>query len=1364
MVTIRSVNEIILSLIDFYRLSQPDLDTKPGTVARDLFIDAPASQLALLYDELASVSTKQSLRLVIGSDLDKLAKNFGVIRKQSTPAGGTALFTFSSINAPININKGDIVIASNGFSYNVVRGVAVVPSAINFYRSIASKFREQLDLAGISDQYAVEITVLASSPGSSGNIGKYSLNRTTISGVSNVTNIIPFTGGTDQEGDAAFRNRILASFSGSSVGTALGYQNVALGTEGVSDAVVIEPGDVLMTRDGTDVKTNTDGTKVIISEGSGGKVDVVILGSNLSQATDTFIYRDKSNNNDPTNSKNDVVLGQISGDENKSINRRRIDNLADGVLPTQPVEGILEVTGSVSGTNFIPKSVDSYGRVSGNYELIKDTGAYGGSPFGFDKIHWINDRISLSEDKIKGQFNGQDALTFTDVLNISDVQQNISITNENSTVTFDRSIIKLLHTPATNVTRVFNVNTGERYIVTNQNLDNTGTYNTSGRIKISGNTLPSPSDVLQVDYNWIVSYDCYSDFDGLQNTSNLRTVDDSIDWGYSSNIKEENIWFSLVTGNNFFNGTAIHPVGTVLSAKTFLEVDGTVETVTSGTFVNRLAINLTNLSTATSSIDSVTLKNSTVELYNTSQDNGSFTNVTTVVGIEILYNTTIILPTDTSAEDGDKITVILNSSDVFTTSTSTGSNSGNQITIPSSHIETDATSLVLKVNYISSTQDLFSAAITSLPTSKLGNGFLLSNNNGSSNFSQTNTYKRENQIVQLNGSSQLYVDLNASSTEYTLTADMVLAVIKLSNGNVIWDNYYPGTVTTASSGNYQLIFGGHNSPAAGDRVLVVYSPNDIRRVQSFTYANEIIKTRVDSLTVDPDSGKFSVKLNNLITQTAPLAFSVIEPNTDIILESVTDGYLTANSDNDEAELVSTTDLSTIPDLTSKKIEITSAVSDNNNGLYDIVDYDVSTNTLTISNTLKNISKDQISIIRLLDNQEVWNYSGEIDVENNQILFESSTANLNDKVFVMYYKYKNLRKAPTRLVSTTVDQVINTGTLTVSGTTLFKAENIVFTCTSTGLKINAIEAVRKALGYSSATSIPSTVKLAKILKLEKVTTASVTDDEVLTTLTTYDLNQTKLSNNLFYADEFIADESLTNLEFTLPETSNNKENISSKNLPSLGDKLRITFYYTIDNDSENLVYTRNGTLYTNKKFALINKVYVSSGFKTSQSTRLTISSLMQPGLGSRYKVYYDYLAPKPNERIIITYNYNKLISDVTFSVENTRPINADVLVRAAKTVLLDVTMNVVISDDYKSSSTTVLQNLRDKLSTALTTSQLGDVVDIPTLINAAQSVKGIARARILYFNKTGELGSALTIQTQKDEFFAPNTIIINTETR
>src|SRR5208283_2773217 len=207
----------------------------------------------------------------------------------------------------------------------------------------------------------------------------------------NVTNVVAFSGGTDQETDAAFRSRILATFSGSSVGTALGYLNAALSVTGVQDAVVIGPGNPLMTRDGT-VSEVINGVLTVVSPGSGGKVDIVVLGSSDVSNTDTFIYQDKSNNNNPTNPVNNFVLGQIPSNANLSISQKRVIDIAAGQVPAQPVDSLTQVTGSGSGSNFVEYSVDGYGRGSGNYQLIKDTGVYGGSPFGFDTFAWTSNQ------------------------------------------------------------------------------------------------------------------------------------------------------------------------------------------------------------------------------------------------------------------------------------------------------------------------------------------------------------------------------------------------------------------------------------------------------------------------------------------------------------------------------------------------------------------------------------------------------------------------------------------------------------------------------------------------------------------------------------------------------------------------------------------------------------------------------------------------------------------------------------------------------------------------------------------------------------------------------------------------------------
>jgi phage-related baseplate assembly protein len=1360
MVTIRSANEIILSLLDFFRLAQPDLDTKPGTVARDLFVDAPSSQLAILYDELSGVSDKQSFRLVTGSDLDKLAKNYGLIRKQSTPSTGVALMTFASIPATININQGDIVTSVNGLSFTVSVGVSVNPNSLNYYRSVATQYSNQLAFVGITNQYAVQITVAASSPGSQGNIGPYSLNQATSAGVSNVTNINAFQGGTDQETDSAFRNRILAAFSGASVGTTLGYMNVALSTTGVEDAAVVGPGNVLMTRDGTIVE-DINGTLTITSEGTGGKVDIYVLGDILTQNSDSFIYIDKSNDNDPSSPANNFVLGQIPGQSNFTVYQKRVADIAAGTLPSQPVTGILSVSGSVSGSNFVLQTTDGYGKTSGNYQLILDTGAYAGSTFGFDTFAWRDDRIRDFQDGlVKGQAYGQDATTFTGLTEIHDAQQNLAITNENSTVTSNRSIIQLLHVPANNVTRVFNVNTGERYIITNQNYDQTSPYNETGRIQISGNTLPSPSDVLQVDYTWVVDFDQYSDFDGLVSTDNIRPVTNSIDWGYSSEIKNELVNFTIAPGSNSFIGNTSQPIGTMVSTSIFEQVDGYVQTVSSGIYINRLSVVISNLAVATSSIDSITWKNNNSELYNTAQGNGVFSNAIMVVGINIFNMTTIILPTDTVAQAGDPVTVYMNTTNVFMSGAVQGSASGTQVTIPAALLNTTATSINLRVSYLANISNLFSSAITSLPSSRIGNGYILSDNNGFNNFSIVNISRRENQLVQQNLSNQFFVELDLPTTDYNLDASDVLSVLRLSDGKELWNYQQQGTVIDGQDGNYQLILDGYNTPVVNDRVLVIYYAFDQARYQPFTWANQIIKTRIDNITLNTQLNAFTLPLVEFTAQAANLNFQVVDVNDNISYFTVTDGYLSLNGNNQALISSLSVNFANQANLTNLKVYITNSVTPNNDGYYDVLAYNPNTNNITITYTLNKITADQIAVIRVLDGQELWNYSGTIDVANNRLIIPNTpNAASGDLVYVMFFNFQNVRHSPTRIISNTQDQTINPGTLSFNGNTLGLVKDVVFTNTSTGLQVDLTAALQTTLG---TTAIPNNIQIVKLIAMAKVDIYSPQIPEVLETLVTYDVQGTTIANNLYFPEQMLQDPTLSPFQVILPNTINNSMTGSLDNLPTVGDFLQVSFYYITNGNTESLSYTNNGTLYTNNRFALINKQYVSSGFTASQATRLTTTVFTQPTLGAKYNAFYDYLAPQQNERIVITYNYNQLVGNVTFNVETARPINADVLVKQSVEVELDLTMNVVISSTYLSSSTTVLQNLRAALVSALTTTQLGQEIDQITLINTAQGIQGIARARILYFNVTGTQGSVLSVTALQNQYFEPNNLIINTE--
>jgi hypothetical protein len=1268
-VTIRTTNELILSLIEFFRANQPELDTKPGAVARDLFIEAPSTSLSLLYDELAKISDLQSLKLASGANLDNLALNFGESRKGPKNSSGIALFTFSSLPASIAISKGGVVTAKNGATFAVSSGTLINPSFANLYRAIATRYRTDLDFLGITDVYAVEIPVVATQAGSNGDISKYALNRVGIPGVSSVTNIIPFSGGVDQEDDASFRNRVLAIFSGSNVGTSLGYRSIVSIDPRVTDALVIEPGDSLMQRDGTVVTKNTlDGTYKIITEGQGGKVDVIILGQNLSEFVDSFVYRDASNSNDPTNSKNDFVLGQIQGDENKTINRKRIDNLATGVLPAQPVDSILQVTGTLSGSNFKPKSIDSLGRVTGNYELVKDANVYAGSPWGFDKFKWISDRISdLPEDKIKQKANSQDALSFSGVISIDSVRQNVSIQSENSgvytpsNIAVDYSLIKLLHTPCTNVTRVLNASTGERYTVVSQN-PNGGVSNTSGIIKISGNTLPNISDVLQVDYEWIVDYDQYVDFDGKVHTTNPRSTGDSVDWGFANAVRKERCTFS--NANAIISGTLTHPINSLVVVNVAAETATTLTFPLTGTFKNRFVAVLTNLTDPVVSVSTVRLTNTAKDLYNTAQNNSYFTNTKSIVSGLIKYTCTIVLPEDTDASVGQNVIVNYNGADIFTVNGVSGNFNSNSITIPTKNYSTAPSSFVAEVSYIADLQDLITFNLRETPLVRRGNTMVSGSQFAINHPNSSYIVQREYSTVASGSPSTISTTVNLLSR--SLTVDSIVAVVRVSDGLNLW--IAPGTITADVNNNAVLNLNSATVVTNGDNVIIFHTAQPRLQFEPLTFKNEISYFTSLQVLADSVTGKPYV------------------------------------------------DLSSLP---------------------------------------ANIDVNQISIVRLSDSME---FIGSGSITSSKFYFTDASATAfnvitNQRMVVIAFTPTALRSAPTRLIATLTDQTNNTGTLMVSGTTSTKVTALVQSFNS-GLTQDLFTAFVSTLGIAG--NIPSNYFLARLVSLEKV---EVLSGEVVSVLATYDTFQSKVLNENLFSLDHIADNTLSNTSFTLPSTPNNVANA-----PAITDMLRATFYIGNSADTEDFFFTKNGVVYGNKSFAILDKVAIASGFADVSSGRITLTSSNQPITNSRYTAVYNYTAPKQNERIIVSYNYNRLIADSAITLEQSRPINADVLPKAAFKKFIELTMYVVVKPEYANSADIIVQNVQARVISSINTNKLGTTLDASDLSTVAATVDGVDRVRIERFNSDGKLGQVLSIVCQRNEYFSADEIVVILEGR
>lgn len=650
MVRYRGYQEIIFAIIKQLELTQPLLDTKPGSVARDLFIDAQGQQISNIHELLRELSQLQSLANLTGEDLTNFGFNFGVTRNSGTKSNGSVLFTFRDLTTDITIPSETIVSTRNGINFSTISTLTIRTSDINSLRATATRFREELDTAGITDTLAIEATVEAQGIGSISNISSYSIVSHSASGVNSITNTIPFSGGSNLESDASFRSRILARFAGANTGTALGYRSVVLALPDVKDALVVEPGDTLMTRDGSIISTE-NGKLIVTQPGTGGKVDVYILGENLQDGTGSYIYKEASGTKDPTNSLNNYILGQTSltPDENLTINSKRLSVLSDGdQIPYQPISNITSVSGSSSGSNFVKQYTENE-IIKGNYKLVKDTGYAGGSSFGMDRLVWISNEINLIEENhTKGTFNGVDGLSFTDVKKITGLRQDISVINENSSISSsNREIVILKHSPIRTVNRVFNLSTGERYTILNQNPDGqVGELNTTKNIQISGRTLPTASDVLQVDYVWVREYNNLIDFDPLDPKDKLNETQDSIDWGFSNYIRDEKAKAFLDSYGNL-SVTVKYPISRIFSVNTYDEEFNTVTLVDSSKVIS----GTTNVIKNIHYIKDITQNGA--EIYNTKLFDGTYS------------HTLITLPSDTVAVNGDTTSTVYNLTNVI---------------------------------------------------------------------------------------------------------------------------------------------------------------------------------------------------------------------------------------------------------------------------------------------------------------------------------------------------------------------------------------------------------------------------------------------------------------------------------------------------------------------------------------------------------------------------------------------------------------------------------------------------------------------------------------------------------------------------
>lgn len=675
MASSRGFSDIVNSMIERLKISQPNLDTKPGSVSRDLFIDLPADQIARFYNVLNVLSQKQSLASSSGQDLDLLASNFGIGRKTGSPASGFIVICTNNLSSDIPIPTGTTATSRNGLTYKTLGNYSMSVGDKGRLSANANRLKKSLNLAGISATYALEVPVQCTRIGTAGNISSLQMVSldVNLNGLV-VTNLSSFSGGQNREGDDGFRSRILSIFSGANVGTSAGYRNAVLSLNGIQDAIVVEPGSSLMLRDGTETIATSDGGTRILNSGNGGKVDIYVLGTKTESVSESYIFTDLSGKGDPTREENDYVLGQQNQDLTRTIEERRLLALKNNNLPLQPVSNVVSITGSKSG-ELVQKYVDQYGEIVGNFELTKDTSdSVGGSPFGYDKIHFISGSKKVTGESIsKGAINSIDSLSFTDVDSLDYVYLDISETNEASFVNkTNRNIINLVHKPIVRVNRVQNLTTSEVYIISDQNFDEKTNLNMTGQITISGKQLPTPSDTISVNYIWRKYFNPAVDFSGYDNISvyKTRSSSDVIDWTTPNGISKEESLITLSDDALEYQIEVLNNITSIASVWTESSTSSNISTITVNG-VENLGIDLSDLSQTIDNIISIKRSSDNLELYNTTVNDG------TIIGYKV------ILPTDSMGAVGDSVEVFYNKIELYNFDGTDGTFANNIITLPS---------------------------------------------------------------------------------------------------------------------------------------------------------------------------------------------------------------------------------------------------------------------------------------------------------------------------------------------------------------------------------------------------------------------------------------------------------------------------------------------------------------------------------------------------------------------------------------------------------------------------------------------------------------------------------------------------------
>ncbi len=242
-VPIKTRIELITEVINFIRSRYPNADLIPGTVFRDLLIEAPMDYIAdtyqmvnilsyilnlenltnlvlstdsqLQFAQLYDIDVAE-LQTLIGNVLDLYASNYGISRNLGTKASGVLVFY---INAQPTTKDLTVAVGTTCRVPNTDL-VFQVTSGGTLYASSSPSYDANAEYDSANGVWRIELPAESVGTGASRNVPASSVIQAddTSSGLQ-VTNYSRFVGGQDEETDISLLGKIRGAYTGNFQGT-----------------------------------------------------------------------------------------------------------------------------------------------------------------------------------------------------------------------------------------------------------------------------------------------------------------------------------------------------------------------------------------------------------------------------------------------------------------------------------------------------------------------------------------------------------------------------------------------------------------------------------------------------------------------------------------------------------------------------------------------------------------------------------------------------------------------------------------------------------------------------------------------------------------------------------------------------------------------------------------------------------------------------------------------------------------------------------------------------------------------------------------------------------------------------------------